>query len=217
MSAALLGEGMTTGQMMTTGQSRTAGQSRTTGRLVGAVILLSAAATVGTTERSLDVWMVPHAHCDVGWLMSVDGYFNARRWDGSENSQSVSNILTEVTKALSADETLRFIWSETKWIEMWWPQQTPAMQAAFKRIVKRGQLEFVGAGWSQNDEVTTAYYDVIDNQVAGHEYLRRTGLLDECPQPGRCIRFGWQVCQRHLAHFFSAVFRPFSTSWRQEA
>ena len=160
--------------------------------MLGAVILLSAAATVGT-ERSLDVWMVPHAHCDVGWLMSVDGYFHARRWDGSENSQSVSNILTEVTKALDADETLRFIWSETKWIEMWWPQQTPAMQAAFKRIVKRGQLEFVGAGWSQNDEVTTAYYDVIDNQVTGHEFLRRTGLLDECPQPGRCIRFGWQV------------------------
>ena len=70
----------------------TTGQSRTTGRLVGAVILLSAAATVGT-ERSLDVWMVPHAHCDVGWLMSVDGYFNPSRWDGSENSQSVSNIV----------------------------------------------------------------------------------------------------------------------------
>jgi len=35
------------------------------------------------------------------------------------------------------------------------------MQAAFKRIVRRGQLEFVGGGWSQNDEVTTAYYDVI--------------------------------------------------------
>ena len=31
------------------------------------------------------------------------------------------------------------------------------------------------------------------NQVTGHEFLRRTGLLDECPQPGRCIRFGWQI------------------------
>ena len=145
------------------------------------------------TSEVLDVWMVPHAHCDVGWLMSVDGYFNPSHYDGSENQDSVSNILTTVTQALDADESLRFIWSETKWIEMWWPKQTPAMQAAFKRIVKRGQLEFVGGGWSQNDEVTTAYYDVIDNQVTGHEFLRRTGLLDECPQPGRCIRFGWQV------------------------
>ena len=33
----------------------------------------------------LDVWMVPHAHCDVGWLMSVDGYFNPSHYDGSEN------------------------------------------------------------------------------------------------------------------------------------
>ena len=124
------------------------------------------AAQSGGTSEVLDVWMVPHAHCDVGWLMSVDGYFNPSHYDGSENQDSVSNILTTVTQALDADESLRFIWSETKWIEMWWPQQTPAMQAAFKRIVKRGQLEFVGAGWSQNDEVTTAYYDVIDVSAA---------------------------------------------------
>ena len=101
------------------------------------------------------------------------GYFSKRRWDGSENSQSVSTILTEVTKALDADISLRFIWSETKWIEMWWPSQTPAMQAAFRRIVQRGQLEFVGGGWSQNDEVTTAYYDVMyDLQSLSHRLSR---------------------------------------------
>ena len=144
-------------------------------------------------QEIIDVWMVPHAHCDVGWLMSVDGYFNPNHYDGSENTDSVSNILTTVTQSLDADPELRFIWSETKWIEMWWPKQTAAMQAAFKRIIKSGQLEIVGGGWSQNDEVTTAYYDVIDNQVTGHEFLKRTGLLDECPQPGRCIRFGWQI------------------------
>eukprot|EP01051_Picozoa_sp_SAG22_P006678 SAG22_NODE_444_length_10453_cov_8.586343_9_plen_261_part_00 len=141
----------------------------------------------------LDVWMLPHAHCDVGWLMSVEGYFNPRHYDGTENVESVSNILSSVTRALDADASLRFIWSETKWIQMWWPAQSPAVQAAFRRIIKRGQFEFVGAGWSQNDGVTTAYYDVIDNQVTGHEYLRRAGLLDDCPQPGWCIRFGWQI------------------------
>jgi hypothetical protein len=144
-----------------------------------------------TDDDILDVWMVPHAHCDVGWLMSVDGYFNERQWNGEENPNSVHAILSTVTPSLDADPSLRFIWSEIKWIEMWLPQQTPAMQAAFRRIVKSGQFEFVGAGWSQNDEVTTAYYDVIDNQVTGHEYLRRLGL--ECPQPGRCVRVGWQI------------------------
>ena len=113
------------------------------------LLVLAAVASAPTPPQPLDVWMVPHAHCDVGWLMSLEGYFNQRRWDGSENSQSVDNILTEVTKALDADSSLRFIWSEAKWIEMWWPRQTPAMQAAMKRVVKRGQLEFVGGGWSQ--------------------------------------------------------------------
>jgi hypothetical protein len=156
-------------------------------------VLLAAATAVDahTAPLLLDVWMVPHAHCDVGWLVSVDGYFNERQWNGGENPNSVHAILSTVTPALDADPSLRFIWSETKWIEMWLPQQTPTMQAAFRRIVKAGQFEFVGAGWSQNDEVTTAYYDVIDNQVTGHEYLRRLGL--ECPQPGRCVRVGWQI------------------------
>ena len=145
----------------------------------------------GATPPLLDVWMVPHAHCDVGWLQSVDGYFNEHQWNGEENPNSVHAILNTVTPALDANPGLRFIWSEIKWIQLWLPQQTPTMQAAFRRIVKNGQFEFVGAGWSQNDEVTTAYYDVIDNQVTGHEYLRRLGL--ECPQPGRCVRVGWQI------------------------
>ena len=39
------------------------------------LLLSAAAAAVGTPERQLDIWMVPHAHCDVGWLMSLDGEF----------------------------------------------------------------------------------------------------------------------------------------------
>ena len=36
------------------------------------------------------------------------------------------------------------------------------------------------------------YQDIIDNQLTGHEYLRRIGLTRECPQQ-RCVRFGWQI------------------------
>ena len=153
-------------------------------RTIAASSLLLALALAAATAAStppLDIWIVPHAHCDVGWLMSVDGYFNPRRWDGSENSQSVSNILTEVTKALDADRDLRFIWSEVKWIQLWYPQQTPSMRAAFRRIIARGQLEFVGAGWSQNDEVTTAYYDVIVRQFATHVKLSTPPALRRSP------------------------------------
>ena len=74
---------------------------------------------------------------------------------------------------------------------MWWPSQTPETQDMFKAIVARKQLEFVGAGWSQCDEVSPSYRDIVDNTATGHEYLRRT-LGDACPN-GRCVRFGWQI------------------------
>eukprot|EP00041_Stephanoeca_diplocostata_P029027 m.846990 g.846990 ORF g.846990 m.846990 type:complete len:521 (-) comp23479_c0_seq1:3314-4876(-) len=134
-------------------------------------------------SSTLDVFVLPHAHCDVGWLKTVEGYFN----------DQVSDILTTVTNALDANASRRFIWSEIKWLQMWWPNQTDAMRAKMRRIVRSGQLEFVGAGWSQNDEVTPTYFDIIDNQVTGHEYLRKIGLQDECPIKGRCVRFGWQI------------------------
>lgn len=41
--------------------------------------------------------------------------------------------------------------SEIKWLQMWWPAQTNETKAKFRAIVRSGQLEFAGAGWSQND------------------------------------------------------------------
>jgi hypothetical protein len=134
-----------------------------------------------------EIFLVPHAHCDVGWEWTIFGYYN----------NSVRHTLDSVTRDLGAHPTHRFIWSETKWIEMWWPHQNAATRATFKRIVANGQFEFVGAGWSQSDEVTPSYRDIISNTVTGHEYLRRIlGPLDKaCPVRGngRCIRFGWQI------------------------
>lgn len=132
-----------------------------------------------TDDRSmLDVWLIPHSHCDTGWIETVDGYYN----------DSVRLILSTVTEQLDADPSARFVWSETKWLSMWWPQQTPPVQAAFRRIVSRGQFEVVGGGWSQNDETTTHWRDVIDNQIIGHQWLRDT-LGKEL---GR-VRWGWQI------------------------
>ena len=132
---------------------------------------------------------------DVGWLYTVGGYFN----------NSVSHILDSVTADLGANAHHKFIWSEIKWVEMWWPLQNSSTRETFKRIVANGQLEFVGAGWCQHDEVTPSYRDMAANTQAGHEYLRSIlGPLEHaCPagagaagaagKRGRCIRFGWPV------------------------
>ena len=117
----------------------------------------------------------------MGWHQTVYGYFNS----------SVSSILTTVTEKLATNSKYRFVWSEVKWFEMWWPVQNPATQTIFRRLVRDGQLEFVGGGWSQSDEVSPSYRDIVDNTLTGHEYLLRT-LGDDCPNR-RCVRFGWQI------------------------
>jgi hypothetical protein len=154
----------------------------TTGGAGGNVRRLSPEETADEIrEGPLDIFILPHTHDDVGWLQTVSGYFGG----------SVTHILSSVTEELSANPAYRFIWSETKWFELWWPLQNTTTQGKFREIVRSGQFEFVGAGWSQSDEVTPSYRDIIDNTVTGHEFLRRT-LGDACPD-GRCVRFGWQI------------------------
>ena len=142
--------------------------------------VLSSASQVSS---NLDVWVLPHAHCDVGWLWDVDGYY----------IYAVRDILNTVIAALDADSELRFIWSEVKWIQMWWEEVTEAKKSMLRRVVKSGQFEFVGGGWSQADEVTTTWFDQIDNTLTGQDYLDSIGLSTSCPQPGRCVRVGWQI------------------------
>ena len=62
----------------------------------------------------LDIHMLPHAHCDTGWLETVQGYYDSY----------VHSILNTVVSSLYADKKLRFIWSEIKWLEMWWNNAT---------------------------------------------------------------------------------------------
>lgn len=135
------------------------------------------AASASVTE----VFLVAHSHCDVGWLTTVQHYYDTR----------VQFTLSTLVETLTSNPSYRFIWSETKWFEMWWPNQTPLVQSKFKQLVSEGRIEFVGGGWSQSDEITPTYRDIVDNTCTGHEYLRRT-IGDACPND-RCVRFGWQI------------------------
>ena len=152
--------------------------------LAVAAALLPANGVIGTTDgRSLDIWVLPHAHCDVGWLYTVNGY-----WE-----YAVRDILNTVVDSLDADPSLRFIWSEVKWIQLWWDEVGDDQKEKMRRIVKSGQFEFVGAGWSQADEVTTTWFDQVDNTLTGQDYLKSIGLSGFCPQKDRCVRVGWQI------------------------
>ena len=46
------------------------------------------------------------------------------------------------------------------------------MRTLVHDLVAEGRLEFVGAGWSMNDEASTHYTSIIDNMATGFQELK---------------------------------------------
>eukprot|EP01114_Cavostelium_apophysatum_P007845 TRINITY_DN2004_c0_g1_i3.p1 TRINITY_DN2004_c0_g1~~TRINITY_DN2004_c0_g1_i3.p1 ORF type:complete len:1212 (-),score=393.06 TRINITY_DN2004_c0_g1_i3:43-3678(-) len=129
----------------------------------------------GSKEDLLTVHVIPHSHCDPGWLQTYEEYYD----------QYVSDILTGVTQALNADPKKHFIWAEISFFKLWWEQQPIETRQMVKILVENGQLEFVGGGWVQNDEADSSI-DIVVNQVTeGHEYILK--YFNTVP------RFAWQI------------------------
>jgi lysosomal alpha-mannosidase len=59
--------------------------------------------------------MIHHTHDDVGWLWSVDGYYNGR-----DGAPSVRKILTTTINELIKDPSKKFSYVEMKFFTMWW-------------------------------------------------------------------------------------------------
>ena len=118
----------------------------------------------------LNVHLVPHSHDDVGWLKSIDEYFI-----GSKNDIAracVSCILDSVVDELSRDPARRFIQVETAFFWRWWRQQNGDIKQLVQQLVQEGRLEFVGGGWSMNDEAAAHYVSIIENMAMGFHELK---------------------------------------------
>lgn len=140
---------------------------------------------VSSTHAIRQIYILPHSHCDAGWLLNADQYF-AYDWPGDGGaSGSVRSALDTITESLAADPTLRFNWAETIWFHKWWHLQSAETQATVRRLVDAGQLSFVGGGWVQNDETLIPYTDVVDQVTTGHEFLRKTLNFT--------VQQGWQL------------------------
>jgi lysosomal alpha-mannosidase len=139
----------------------------------------------------LNVHIVSHTHDDVGWLKTVDQYYY-----GTKNviqKAGVRYILDSVVSALLENNQRRFIYVETAFFWKWWNQQDESVKAAVTYLVNQGRaekfincsdcdcwflllllfriyigrLEFIGGGWSMNDEATTHYSAIIDQMTLG--------------------------------------------------
>ncbi|KAL7161944.1 hypothetical protein ACSBR2_042425 [Camellia fascicularis] len=137
----------------------------------------------GIVSDKLNVHLVAHTHDDVGWLKTVDQYYV-----GSNNSiqgACVQNVLDSLVPALLADKNRKFIYVEQAFFQLWWTDQSEAVQSTVKQLVSSGQLEFINGGMCMHDEAAPHYIDMIDQTTLGHRFIKEE--FDVTP------RIGWQI------------------------
>lgn len=61
----------------------------------------------------------------------------------------------------------RFVYAETYFFQRWWSDQTSEKRKQVKQLVSEGRLEFVGGGWTMNDEASAHYQSVVDQLTWG--------------------------------------------------
>jgi hypothetical protein len=104
--------------------------------------------------KILNVHVVPHTHDDVGWLKTIDQYYNG--WNETIQVASVRETLDSVIEALSENPSRTFVYAEIKFFQTWWEEQTDATQQRVRRlVVQQEQLSFANGGWCMHDEATT--------------------------------------------------------------
>jgi len=133
----------------------------------------------------INVHFVPHTHNDVGWLKTVDQYYYGSRNDIQR--AGVQYILDSVVDALLKDSERRFIYVESAFFWRWWGEQDVKKKEVVKNLVEEGRLEFIGGGWSMNDEAAAHYTAIIDNMSYGIKFF--TDNFGSCGRP----RVSWQI------------------------
>ncbi|KAI1305362.1 Lysosomal alpha-mannosidase [Halotydeus destructor] len=152
-------------------------------------------------HTKLNIHLVPHTHDDVGWLKTVDQYYYGSR-NGIQNA-GVQYIIDSVIGQLILDPSRRFIYVETAFFHKWWQDQDVATKLIVAELVQQGRLEFIGGGWSMNDEATVHYMSTIDQMTLGHQVLKDT--FGQCAVP----RVAWQIDpfghSREMASLFAQM------------
>ena len=128
-------------------------------------------------HHPLTVFVVPHSHCDPGWIKTFDAYFQTQ----------VKQILSSVIESLSKDSRRKFIWAEISYFEWWWKEQDLATQQLVKKLLYNKQLEFVTGGWVQPDEANTQLYAMEIQLQEGHDFLRESVGEEYIP------KYGWSI------------------------
>lgn len=108
------------------------------------------------------IYLVGLSHVDPGWLKTFDEYYdNATR-------HTFDAMLDKLEKL-----PMRFIWSETCFLQKWWRMASARDRQRFRRLVERNRVEVTNGGHVMVDEATTSLYAILHQFVDGHQWLAR--------------------------------------------
>jgi len=93
----------------------------------------------------INVHIVAHTHNDLGWIKTVDQYFNGSSYFSVE--PTVKNILDNVVQELKVNPKRRFVYVEMGFFWMWWNIQNTEIKALVRSLVNEGRLEFLMGSW----------------------------------------------------------------------
>lgn len=127
------------------------------------------------TAAAIEVFIVPHSHNDVGWLITEDQYYEQR----------TRLILNNLYDVLLSDPQIKFSWAESAYLSTW-IKEFPEKKATFKRFLDDGRVEIIGGGWTQNDEATPDFELVIRQMEDGYNFLKSEFNITK-------IKTGWQI------------------------
>ncbi|XP_077547808.1 lysosomal alpha-mannosidase-like [Haemaphysalis longicornis] len=138
----------------------------------------------------INMHILSHSHNDAGWLEPLDSIYK----------NYVQLIYDSTTKALLDNPSRRYVSAENVFFSRWWMKQNMTTRMKVLDLVHSGQLQFVGGGWTQNDEAVTHYTAIIDQMTLGLRFLNDT-FGPECGVPSvawQADPFGHSVAQAAL-------------------
>lgn len=139
------------------------------------LLVMTSSGSPTPNDDILQVFVVPHSHCDPGWWKTFEEY----------HDQWTRNILTTITDSLWEDPSRRFIWAEVSFFARWWDNQDETKRNRVRKLAVDGRLEFVGGGWVAPDEANPNYDAVLMQLMEGHAWLQE--------HVGVRPRFGWSI------------------------
>jgi len=130
-------------------------------------------------DEFLNVFVVPHSHDDVGWVQSIEEYYETQ----------VRYIYDSTVASLIEDPSRTFIYVEQAYFSRWWKDNRTSDQQRqqFTQLLQKKQIEFVIGGWVMHDEAVVTYSAAIDQMTEGHQFIQ--DLFGQNYNP----TLGWQI------------------------